>query len=67
MEGLKASEKYMLSAALGTSLQPHGQQVQRDLSGADAEYYSARLPPYLLQQSSEGRYEPENTAISDGT
>ena len=53
-------------AALGTPLQPHGQQVQRNLPHPDAEHHASRLPPYLLQQSGEGRHEPENAAIPDG-
>ena len=53
-------------AAMGTPLQSHGQQVQRDLPHTDAEHHASRLPPYLLQQSGEGGHEPENAAIPDG-
>ena len=34
--------------ALGTSIQPHGAPVQRDLPGVDAEHHAARVPPYIL-------------------
>ena len=52
--------------ALGTSIQPYGAPVQRDLPGADAKHYAPRMPPYLLQHSGKGWYVPENAAVPDG-
>ena len=48
------------------TLKYYGKTIQQHLPGSDAEYYSSCLPPYLLQQYGEIRYESKDTPVSDG-
>lgn len=45
-----------------------GQMMEHlDINELNAQYYSSRLPPHLLQQHGPRRHEPEDAAVFDGS